>query len=134
MVFFDVDYFAVLVAALSSFMLGGIWYSKYLFKQAWMEACGLTELDLKSANPRWIFIGSFLFVFVAAFALAVFLGKDASIGQSVTTSFAIGLCWISGSLGLSCIFEQRPVKLFLINSSYYLLQFSLMGLILSVWP
>ncbi|XQF91346.1 DUF1761 domain-containing protein (plasmid) [Pseudoalteromonas espejiana] len=42
--------------------------------------------------------------------------------------------WVGGSLGLSYIFEQRPIKLFLINGGYHTLQFSLMGLIIGVWP
>ena len=132
--FYDVDYFAILIAALSSFMLGGVWYSKIMFKQAWLESCGLTELDLQSANPRWIFAGSFFCTLIAAFVLSLFLGDGVSIGESVCTGFVIGLFWVSSSLGLNYIFEQRPAKLFLINSSYHILQFSLMGLVLGLWP
>ncbi len=130
----DVDYFAILVAALSSFMLGGIWYSKALFKNAWLESIGLTDLDLQSANPKLIFGGSFFLVFIAALMLSLFLGKDASVGESIGTGFVIGFFWISSSFGLSYIFEQRPLKLFLINGGYHILQFSLMGLILGIWP
>jgi hypothetical protein len=130
----DVDYFAILVAALSSFMLGGVWYSKALFKNAWLESIGLTDLDLQSANPKLIFGGSFFFVFIAALMLSLFLGKDASLGESIGAGFIIGFFWIGSSLGLTYIFEQRPLKLFLINGGYHILQFSLMGLILGLWP
>ena len=63
----DVDYFAILVAALSSFMLGGIWYSKALFKNAWLESIGLTDLDLQSANPKLIFWRQLLFSIYSGF-------------------------------------------------------------------
>ncbi|MBE0384600.1 hypothetical protein PC2016_3394 [Pseudoalteromonas carrageenovora] len=132
--FTEVNYFAILVASLSSFMLRGVWYSKVLFKNAWLESIGLTDLDLQSADPKLIFVGSFLLAFIAALVLALFLGKEAGIGESLGTSFAIGLFWVCSSLGLSYIFEQRPLKLFLINGSYHVLQFSLMGLILGLWP
>ncbi|GAB0109034.1 DUF1761 domain-containing protein [Pseudoalteromonas distincta] len=132
--FTDVNYFAIFIAALSSFMLGGIWYSKVLFKNAWLESIGLTDLDLQSANPKLIFGGSFFLSFIAALFLSLFLGQEVGVGESIGTSFAIGLFWVSSSLGLSYIFEQRPLKLFLINSSYHVLQFSLMGLILGMWP
>lgn len=132
--FSDVDYFAVLIAALSCFMLGGIWYSNRMFKQAWLESCGLTELDLQSADPKLIFGGSFLLSFIATFLLALFLGENPNVGESVGTGFIIGVFWVSSSLGLSYIFEQRPMKLFLINGSFHILQFSLMGLILGIWP
>jgi len=132
--FLDINYFAVLVASLSSFMLGGIWYSKALFKNAWLESTGLTDLDLQSADPKLIFGGSFFLVFIAALMLSLFLGKDATLGESIGTGFIIGFFWIGSSLGLSYIFEQRPLKLFLINGLYHILQFSLMGLILGLLP
>ena len=132
--FSDINVFSILVAALSSFMLRGIRYSKVMFKQAWLESCGLTELDLQSANPKWIFGGSFFFVFITVLMLSLFLGSSASVGESVSAGFIISLFWVSSSLGLSHIFEQRPAKLFLINSGFYILQFSLMGLILGIWP
>jgi hypothetical protein len=132
--FSDINFFAILVAALSSFMLRGIWYSKVMFKQAWLESCGLTELDLQTANPKWIFGGSFFFVLITALMLSLFLGRSAAIGESVGAGLIISLFWVSSSFGLSYIFEQRPVNLFLINSSFYVLQFSLMGLILGIWP
>ena len=48
----QLDFVAVLLAAMSSFMLGGVWYSPWLFQRAWLEGCGLTELDLKATNPN----------------------------------------------------------------------------------
>lgn len=33
---------AVVVAAVSSFLLGGPWYSDALFKKAWMRAAGFS--------------------------------------------------------------------------------------------
>lgn len=132
--FSNVNFFAIFVAALSSFMLGGIWYSKALFKDAWLESCGLTELDLKSANINFIFGFGFVFAYLAAFVFALFLGADAGIAEGVGTGFAIGFFWVSTSFGLTYLFEQRPIKLFLINCGYYILRFSLMGLILGGWP
>jgi hypothetical protein len=130
----EVNYFAALVAALSSFTLGWVWYSPLLFRRVWMESCGLTERDLQLNKARWIFGGSFVLVFISAVVLSLFIGPDMSIGQAIVAGFTIGLCWVSTSCGLSYIFEQRPAKLFLINSGYYILKFSLMGLIIGMWP
>ena len=132
--FSDINFISILVAALSSFTLSNVWYSNMLFRQAWLESCGLTELDFQGASKNKAFVGTFLFSFVSAFLLSIFLGNDSDIGLSVVTGFSIGLFWVSSSLGLSYIYEQRPVKLFLINSGYYVSQFSLMGLILGGWP
>jgi hypothetical protein len=39
----NVNVLAVVVAALSSFMLGGLWYSPALFGKAWQLAAGDTR-------------------------------------------------------------------------------------------
>lgn len=132
--FSQVNFFAVLIAALSSFALGGIWYSPLLFQRIWMEACGLTELDLKAINPKRVFIGSFLLSFFIALSLSLFVGPTPSLGVSVGAAFIIGVCWVSSAYGITYLFEQRPLKLFLVNSGYHILQFTLMGLVLGLWP
>ncbi|MBQ4833701.1 DUF1761 domain-containing protein [Pseudoalteromonas sp. MMG010] len=130
----EVDFFAAFIAALSSFTVGWIWYSPWLFRRVWMESSGLTELDLKSSKARWIFGGSFFLVQIIAIVLSLFITPDMSIGQSSFAGFIIGLCWVSTSCGVSYIFEQRPLKLFLVNSGFYILQYTLMGLIIGIWP
>jgi len=132
--FSQVNFFAVLIAALSSFALGGIWYSPLLFQRIWMEACGLTELDLKAINPKRVFIGSFSLSFFIALSLSLFIGPTSSLGVSVGAAFIIGVCWVSSAYGITYLFEQRPLKLFMVNSGYHILQFTLMGLVLGLWP
>ncbi|MFY8327439.1 DUF1761 domain-containing protein [Pseudoalteromonas sp. ZZD1] len=132
--FSQVNFFAVFIAALSSFALGGIWYSPLLFQRIWMEACGLTELDLKTINPKRVFIGSFLLSFFIALSLSLFVGPAPSLGVSVGAAFIIGVCWVSSAYGITYLFEQRPLKLFMVNSGYHILQFTLMGLVLGLWP
>lgn len=132
--FSQVNFFAVLIAALSSFALGGIWYSPLLFQRIWMEACGLTELDLKAINPKRVFIGSFFLSFFIALSLSLFIGPTSSLGVSVGAAFIIGVCWVSSAYGITYLFEQRPLKLFMVNSGYHILQFTLMGLVLGLWP
>lgn len=132
--FSQVNFFAVLIAALSSFALGGIWYSPLLFQRIWMEACGLTELDLKTIDPKRVFIGSFFLSFFIALSLSLFVGPAPSLGVSVGAAFIIGVCWVSSAYGITYLFEQRPLKLFLVNSGYHILQFTLMGLVLGLWP
>lgn len=129
---FDLNYWAILLAALSSFMLGGLWYSPLLFGRAWLEACGLTDLDLKQSDPKMIYGGAFLLACLGAFVLALLLGPDPDLTYSLIVGLSIGLGIVTGSLGISYIFEQRPLKLFLVNGGYHTFQFVLMALILSV--
>jgi drug/metabolite transporter (DMT)-like permease len=48
--------------------------------------------------------------------------------------FSAGLCWVSASFGVNYLFERKSMKLFLINAGYHTLQFTVIGLILALWP
>jgi len=43
-----INYWAVLLAAVSAFALGGIWYSPVLFQRSWQQASGLSDAQLKA--------------------------------------------------------------------------------------
>ena len=44
----EVNYHAVVLAALSAFLLGGLWYSPALFAKQWVALTGQSEEKLKS--------------------------------------------------------------------------------------
>ena len=41
---------------------------------------------------------------------------------------------MAASFGINYLFERKSLKLFLINAGYHTLQFTLIGLILALWP
>ncbi len=53
--FSRINYFAVLAAALSTFILGGLWYSPLLFGKAWMRANSFTDDDLQAFSKARMF-------------------------------------------------------------------------------
>jgi hypothetical protein len=63
----DINYLAVLVAALVPLVMGFIWYNPKVLGNAWMKAAGLDEEKLKGANMAVIFGLSFVFSFLLAF-------------------------------------------------------------------
>nr|MDQ3072469.1 DUF1761 domain-containing protein [Bacteroidota bacterium] len=69
----DLNYIAILVAAVSTFAVGGLWYSPMLFAKPWMAASGLTEEEAKKGNAPMIFGGAFILALIAAFILAMFI-------------------------------------------------------------
>ncbi|MDK1287800.1 DUF1761 domain-containing protein [Pseudoalteromonas umbrosa] len=127
---YDINIIAVLLAALSSFLLGGIWYSPLLFQRTWLEGAGLTELDLKAANHKAIFLGSFFLSFVASVAVATLVDKGATVIDTMSFGLFIGILFVASSFGVSYLFEQRPLKLFLVNAGYHTLQFTLIGFVI----
>ena len=128
----DVNLIAVLLCAVSSLVLGGIWYSPALFAPSWQSLAGLSDAQAKSGNMGMIFGLAFLLSFVAAYVFAMFLGRNFGLGPSIGAGASAGLCWVAASFGINYLFERRPLKLWLINGGYHTLQFTLFGLILGL--
>ena len=127
----QVNWLAVIVAALSGFALGGLWYGP-LFGRAWMAASGMTEERVKSASMGRIYGSTLLLNIVAAVSLAMFIGAG-DVGFGVFAGFMTGLTFVSVGLGITYLFEQRPMRLWLINAGYQTLFFTVMGAILGAW-
>ena len=123
-----VNYVAVLLAALSAFVLGGIWYSA-IFGRKWMVLTGQSEEVLKSGNPAVIFGFSFVLNLIQALVLALFIGPQ-GLAFATAAGLSVGLCWVATGLGVNYLFERRPLGLWLINGGYYVLQFTIMGAII----
>ena len=126
----DVNLIAVLLCAVSSLVLGGIWYSPMLFAKPWQRAAGLSDEQLKSGNMAMIFGLTFVLSLVAALVFAMFLGRNFGLVPATGAGASAGLCWVAASLGISYLFEHRPLSLWLINGGYHTLQFTLFGVIL----
>jgi hypothetical protein len=122
-----VSYVGVLVAALSAFVLGGVWYSPMLFANAWLHEIGKTKEQLGTRKMGVVFGGAFVLAFITAWVFAMFLGPTVTVGFGAAAGFAAGLCWVSTSFGTSYLFEGRSLKLWLINAGYFTLMFTIMG-------
>lgn len=131
--FQDLNWLAIVVAAISAFALGGLWYSPVLFVKIWMKETGITEESAKSANMAKIFGLSSLLAMIASLLMALFLGHDAGGGVGALSGFLIGLGTIFTFLGITYLFERRTLAHFLVNASYGVAALTLMGFIIGVW-
>lgn len=129
-----VNWLAVIVATVAAFMIGGLWYSKALFGKAWMQIVGLDEATIQNANMPKTFAGTFLLQLVAATALAGIIGEQSDWMTGLQTGLWVGLFWVATAYGVTYLFEQRPVRLWLINAGYYVALYTLMGTIIGAWP
>ena len=127
----NLNWLAVIVSALAGFAIGGVWYGP-LFGKAWMGEVGMTEDKMKSASKAKIYGGALLLNLIAAFSLAMFIGKgDMTFG--LFAGFMTGLTFVSMALGVTYLFEHRSLKLWLINAGYQTVIFTVMGAILGAW-
>lgn len=131
----QINYWAVIVAALSTFVIGGLWYSPVLFGNKWMKLNGFTEESLKDSGlPMPVIFGSsFVASLLAAFALALFLGSAANLWFGVFAGFMIAVFWIATSRLNTVLFERQNFSLFLIHAGYDLVAFMAMGAIVGAW-
>jgi hypothetical protein len=128
----SINYLAVLVAALSAFVIGGLWYS-VLFAKAWMVENGFTDESLKNSNMAMIFGGSFVLSFIISFILVLFLGPERDAVFGATAGFMAGFFWVATAMGITYLFERKSLKLFFINAGYHIITFTVMGFILGIW-
>ena len=129
----QINYFAVVVAALISFVIGGAWYSPALFGKAWQKENGFADDHAKDANMAKIFGTSFLLSLIIAFNLAAFLGPDSDLVSGMIYGGLAGIGWVAASLGILYLFEKKSMKLFLINAGYQAVTYIIMGGIIGLW-
>lgn len=128
---FDINWLAVVAAAVSAFVLGGLWYGP-LFKKAWCREAGI-DLHAKPGHPGRVFGSAFVLAFIAAVAFAVLLGPDPSVMLGIHHGVLVGFAFVATSFGINYAFAQRSLKLWLIDGGYHVLQFVLYGVILGLW-
>jgi hypothetical protein len=127
-----INWLAVIAAALSTFVIGGLWYSPILFAKPWQRAAGVSDEALKAANMPLIFGLAFVLSLLMAANLAFFVaGTD--LGMTIFYAIAAGLGWAAFGLSIIALFERRPLAYFLINGGYLTVSFAVMGLILGLW-
>ena len=129
-----INWLAVLVAGISAFVVGGIWYSPGLFGKAWMKDNNFTEEQIKSGgNKGKIFGFTFIFSLLMAANLGMFLADDKTdIAWGATAGFLAGI-WTFCAIAIHSLFELKPWRLILINSFYSVISLTLMGAIIGAW-
>jgi hypothetical protein len=134
------NWLAVIVAAISTMVVGFIWYSPILFAKPWMREMGYDPNDKarvqemqKSAGPAYF--GSFLASLVSAFVLALFFHwlEVQSLNTGLMVAFHVWLGFVATVQLTGVLFMKQSYKLFTINTGYQLVCYMVMGAILAVW-
>ena len=131
--FQNLNWLAIIVAAVSAFILGGLWYSPLMFVKRWMKETGITEESAKNSNIVKTFGLAFILSLIASFFLAMFIGPGAGAGFGALAGFMAGLGWVFTFMGISYLFEARTLAHFLINAMYSVVSLTIMGFIIGIW-
>src|SRR5216683_874076 len=123
----NLNWLAILVAAISTMVVGFLWYSPLLFAKAKME-----EMK-KSAGPTyaWSFVASLLSAFTLALILHGLRAEDLHFGLMV--GFHVWLGFVATVQLTGALFMKQSMKLFGINTGYQLVCYLVMAAILVAW-
>lgn len=131
--FSTINWLAVVAAALSSFVIGGLWFSPFLFCNVWMRVAGLTEEQVKAGNKGKIFGVTAILSLVMALNLAMFLNDPKTTAcWGATAGFLAGI-WTFCAIAMVGLFELKSWTYILINGLYSTLSLTVMGLIIGAW-
>lgn len=159
----EMNFYAVLVAALTTLVVGSVWYGP-LFGKAWMKETGLTEEDLKKGSMVKIFGLTYIFSVMIAIimllltvhqfgALGMVGGPElvevaqpsyaafmADYGSAFRTykhgalhGFMSGLFLAFPLIAINGLFARNSWKLIFIHSGYWTVVMTIMGAIVCGW-
>ena len=121
------------MAAISAFVLGGLWCAPFLFGGVWKKANGFGADELPAADAK-IFLLSFVLSLVMALNLAMFLNDaKTNLAWGATAGFLAGFGWGAMGIGIVSLFERRPWSYVLVNGEYLTVALVVMGAILGGW-
>jgi len=131
----QVNYWAVLAAAVSSMVVGMIWYTPGVFGAKWAK---LARVDLKKmSTPQPMpLIVTFILSLITAYVLAhvSFLSNNffhhSFVQDAVTTAGWLWLGLTATRLWVHDLFESRPWQLTMLNATHELVTLLVMGLVI----
>jgi hypothetical protein len=131
--FSHINWLAVIAAGVSAFLVGGIWYSKMLFADAWMTDSKLNIDEIKSSSMSKTFGFTALFSLIMAANLAIFLsGTKTDVAWGAEAGFLAGI-WTFCAIAIHSLFELRSWRHIFINGGYSVVSLTLMGAIIGLW-
>lgn len=141
---YDINYLAIIVAAIVFFVVGALWYNDALFGKAWRASMGKTDTEFEKdrANTNMaksfglMFLGSLIMAFVTAHLvdlISVAYPTAGKVKVGLVTGFWVWLGYIASYVLTAISFEDRPWKYYFINTGYWLVGALIMGVVLNIW-
>ena len=134
----EINYWAVLLATLSSMAVGAIWYSMKVFGKRWAR---LARVDMDRGGSAVL---PLLVTLLVSFITAWVLAGAANIawhfygGGYLLAALGTGVILWAGFTAARFIthdaFEGRPSSLTVLNIAHELVTLVIMGVIIGVWP
>jgi len=135
----EINYIAVVLATLSSMIVGSIWYAPKVFGNRWMRLANITPSGRAADAARPIVVTvvvSFVTSWVLAGATWIaydFYGGGFLIGALVT-AVTLWAGFTAARFVTHDAFDNRPAGLTVLNCAHEFVTIVVMALIIGVWP
>lgn len=135
----EINYIAVILATLSSMVVGTIWYTPRVFGNYWMKAANVTPSG-NSADAIRPIVVTVIVSFITAWVLAgaAFISFDFYGGSFFVNSLLTAIVLWGGFTAARFIthdqFDGRPNGLTVLNVSHEFVTIVVMAIIIGVWP
>ena len=126
----NINWLAVIVLTVLSFVIGFLWHQPFMFGNTWKNE---NRYDMeKKINAPLIFGVTALVHFVALTGLsALTSGIGAVLGIKI--GLLISVLWILPAITGTYLFANRSLKLLAIDAGMYIVLFAFAGLIFGIW-
>lgn len=158
----EINFLALLVAALSTVVVGFIWYNPRVFGTIWMKESGMTQEKMKGTNMAMLFGLSLLYALLISFILQMLVihqfgavgmvGGDPTIAKPSYAEFMAdygnafrsfkhgalhglitGLFLVLPVIGTNALYERRSFKYTLVTGGFWIVCCTIMGGIICGW-
>jgi ABC-type Fe3+ transport system permease subunit len=133
----EINWLGVILATLSTMVVGTVWYTPKVFGDIWMRLAKVDQKKAKQRGARPIII-TLVVSFVSAYVLAhvaymanQFFGNS-FLQDALGTAFWTWLGFTAARFITHDAFEGRPIRLSLINIMHELATFMVMGLVIGL--
>jgi hypothetical protein len=133
----DLNWLAVLVAALAYFVVGAAWYAPALFGKVWTRAGGLEMPEGQRPDPV-VFVTPLVGSILAAIALGMLavatetdsLGEGVVLGLVTGVGFAIGISFVTAQFE-----SNKPNRMVwgAVNAGYHFVGTLVAAIIIASW-
>ncbi len=156
------NFYAVLVSALVTLLVGFVWYSPKVFGTIWMNETGMTEEKAKQSNMLKVFGLTIFYSLMLSLLMPALvihqmgalglIGGDpalakpsyaaflADYGDAFRTfkhgalhGFMSGLFLALPITAINSLFEQKSWKYILVTAGYWIVSMTIMGAIICGW-
>ncbi len=134
----EINWLAVVLATVSSMVVGFVWYAKPVFGRRWMKLSGMTEEDTQKGAALPLII-----TFIVSFLTAAVLAGSAALAQhfyegnfllnAVLTAVILWIGFTAARMITHDLFDRRPSSLTVLNLAHELVTVVVMGLIIGAF-